>query len=75
MPSSQDPSLGKEERNPCSGGVLRAVCRDDEHTRHSVVGHMNWPNATDCQRIDALYADLHALVKQLPGAGVVLAIP
>lgn len=41
----------------------------------NVVGHMNWPSATDRQRIDVFHADLQHLVQQLANAGVTLSVP
>lgn len=41
----------------------------------NIVGHMNWLSATDRQRIDVFYADLHALIKHLaltPGFSFVI---
>jgi hypothetical protein len=36
---------------------------------------MNWPNATDRQRIDVCHADLQQLVTYLGKQGVTLSIP
>jgi hypothetical protein len=41
----------------------------------NIVGHMNWPNKVDRQRIDVVYADLHQLVQRLSGSGTNLIIP
>lgn len=41
----------------------------------NVVGHMNWPSATDRQRIDVFYADIQQLMNQLAGSGLNLTIP
>ncbi len=41
----------------------------------NVVGHMNWPCATDRQRIDVFYADLQQLARHLSTSGVTLSIP
>jgi hypothetical protein len=41
----------------------------------NIVGHMNWPNKVDRQRIDVIYSDLHQLVQQLVGSGANLIIP
>ena len=41
----------------------------------NVVGHMNWPSATDRQRIDVAHADIQALLRQLSQAGVTMLIP
>ena len=41
----------------------------------NIVGHMNWPDRTDRQRIDVFYADFRALVKKLASAGFNLVIP
>jgi hypothetical protein len=41
----------------------------------NIVGHMNWPNKTDRQRIDVVHADLHQLVQQLAGSRPGLSIP
>lgn len=41
----------------------------------NIVGHMNWPNSTDRQRIDVFYADVHALAKHLVTSGFVMTIP
>lgn len=41
----------------------------------NVVGHMNWPSATDRQRIDVFYADVQHLMNQLAGSGLNLKIP
>jgi len=61
---------------PLIPGIDEWVARLEElRLPRNVVGHMNWPNATDRQRIDTLYAELHALVKQLAGAGVTFVIP
>ncbi|HEV8308508.1 MAG TPA: hypothetical protein VGW35_12670 [Methylomirabilota bacterium] len=35
----------------------------------NIVGHMNWPTATDRNRIDVLYADVQALATHLVGSG------
>jgi hypothetical protein len=37
----------------------------------NVVGHMNWPSKTDRQRIDVVYADLQALLRQIRQTGSV----
>jgi hypothetical protein len=41
----------------------------------NVVGHMNWPSATDRQRIDVFYADIQALADQVARAGLQMLIP
>jgi hypothetical protein len=41
----------------------------------NIVGHMNWPSATDRQRIDVFYADIQHLVHHLANAGLALSIP
>jgi hypothetical protein len=41
----------------------------------NIVGHMNWPGATDRQRIDVVYADIQALMQQVAQAGVTMLIP
>jgi len=41
----------------------------------NIVGHMNWPSATDRQRIDVCHADLQQLVTHLGNQGVTLSIP
>lgn len=42
----------------------------------NVIGHMNWPSATDRQRIDVFYADIQALARQLAqSSSVPLVIP
>ncbi len=41
----------------------------------NVVGHMNWPSATDRQRIDVCHADLQHLVQQLANQGMTLSVP
>jgi hypothetical protein len=41
----------------------------------NIVGHMNWPSATDRQRIDVCHADLQQLVQQLVSQGVTLNVP
>lgn len=45
----------------------------------NIVGHMNWPNATDRTRIDVFYADIQHLVSQLANTlantGVSVSIP
>jgi len=41
----------------------------------NIVGHMNWPSATDRQRIDVCHADLQQLVHHLTTRGVTLSVP
>ena len=41
----------------------------------NIVGHMNWPSATDRQRTDVCHADLQQLVHHLASSGVTLSIP
>ncbi len=41
----------------------------------NIVGHMNWPSATDRNRIDVFHADILHLVTQLVAGGMSLVIP
>lgn len=41
----------------------------------NIVGHMNWPSATDRQRIDVFYADIQQLMNQLASSGLNLTVP
>jgi hypothetical protein len=41
----------------------------------NVVGHMNWPSATDRQRIDVVYSDIQALLQHVSQAGIALLTP
>ncbi len=41
----------------------------------NIVGHMNWPSATDRQRIDVFFSDIHALANHLTSPGFTLSIP
>jgi hypothetical protein len=41
----------------------------------NIVGHMNWPTATDTKRIDVVFSDLKALAEQLPVSGLALRVP
>lgn len=41
----------------------------------NIVGHMNWPSATDRNRIDVFYADIQHLVGHLLTTTLSLAIP
>ena len=41
----------------------------------NVVGHMNWPNSTDRERINVIYSDIHQLVRHLARPSFQLAIP
>lgn len=41
----------------------------------NVVGHMNWPNQADRQRINVVHADIHELVKRLVDSPIQLTLP
>lgn len=41
----------------------------------NVVGHMNWPSATDRNRIDVFHADIQQLLRHLSATGLMLSIP
>jgi hypothetical protein len=41
----------------------------------NVVGHMNFPNQPDRQRVDAMYKEFSALVTRLQQSGLVVRIP
>ncbi len=41
----------------------------------NIVGHMNWPTATDRNRINVLYDDVQALATHLAGSGLTMIIP
>lgn len=41
----------------------------------NLVGHMNFPNKPDSQKIDDIYAQIPALISQLSGHGLAIQIP
>lgn len=41
----------------------------------NIVGHMNWPTATDRNRINVLYDDVQALANHLAASGVAMVVP
>ena len=48
---------------------------DDIRIPRNLVGHMNYPNLADRQRIDVLHSDMRSLVAQVQTRGLPIAIP
>ncbi len=48
---------------------------DDIRIPRNLVGHMNFPNLADRQRIDALHRDMSSLVAEVQSHGLPVAIP
>ncbi len=61
---------------PVVPGIDQWIARIEQvRLPRNIVGHMNWPTATDRQRIDVCHADLQQLVQHLTTRGLTLTVP
>lgn len=47
----------------------------DVRIPRNLVGHMNFPNHPDRQRIDTVYSDFETLVARIENSGIAMKIP
>lgn len=61
---------------PLMKNVDQWVARIEEvRLPRNIVGHMNWPTATDRNRINVLYDDVQVLATHLAGSGLAMIVP
>jgi len=61
---------------PVIGDIDQWIARIEQiKLPRNIVGHMNWPNSTDRERINVIYSDMHALIRYMSNSGVTLTIP